>query len=52
MGKDGQRMHTEVCGMIGQWAPAMEHRELYPTFCDHLHGKKSLKENGCVYMYN
>ena len=33
-------LHTEVYGMIGQWGPAVEHRELYPIFCDNLCGKR------------
>ena len=33
-------MHTEVYGMIGQWVPAVQHRELYPVFCDNLCGKR------------
>jgi len=32
--------HTEVYGMTGQRGPAIEHRELYPGICDHLHGRK------------
>ena len=32
--------HTEVHGMIDQWGPAVEHRELCPVFCDNLHGKR------------
>ena len=39
--------HTEVYGMIGQWGPAVEHRELYPIFWE-----KNLKENQGVHMYN
>ena len=31
-------MHTIVCGVDGQWGPAIEHRELYPVFCDNLYG--------------
>ena len=27
-------MHTVVYGMTSQWGPAVEHRELYPIFCD------------------
>ena len=33
-------MHTVVCGMTGQWGPAVWHREPYPIFCDHLCGKR------------
>ena len=41
--------HTGVCGMIGQWGPAVEHRELYPVFCDNLDGKEFEKTmDGCV----
>ena len=29
-------MHTEVHGMINQWGPAAQHRELYPVFYDNL----------------
>ena len=25
-------MHTEVFGIIGQWGPAVEHKELYPIW--------------------
>ena len=34
------QMHTEVYGMNGQQGPAVEHRELYPVFCDDLCGKR------------
>jgi len=34
-------MHTAVYGMIGQWQPAVQHRELHPIFCDNLCGKRS-----------
>lgn len=27
-------MHIEVYGTRGQWGPVMQHRELYPIFCD------------------
>ena len=50
--KTALHVDTEVHGMIGQRGPAAERRELDPVFCDHLCGKKNLKENGCVYMYN
>ena len=33
-------MHTEVCGMIGQWGPAVQHRDLYAVFCDGLYEKR------------
>ena len=50
-GKDGLgvwdwQMHTLVYGLVGQWRPAVEHREIYSIFCDNLHG------NGYVNMYN
>ena len=32
-------MHTQVYGVIGQWGPALWHRELYPVFCDDLYGQ-------------
>ena len=41
-------MHTEVCGMIGRQGPAVEHRELYPIFCDHLCRKESEGEWMCT----
>ena len=44
--------HTELYGMVGQQGPAVQHRELSPIFYDHSHGKKNLKKNGCLYMYN
>ena len=34
------RMHTEEYGMTGQRAPAGQHRDLYPVFCDNLCGKR------------
>ena len=34
-------MHTEVYGTIGQWGPAIQHREFYPIFCDNLYGKRN-----------
>ena len=33
-------IHTEVYRMIGQQGPAVQHRELYPVFCDNLCGKR------------
>ena len=44
-GRDGLgfgdgHIHTEVYGMIGQWEPAVQHKELYPVFCDNLCGKR------------
>ena len=44
--------HTELYRVTSQWGPAVEHRELYPIFCDNLCGEKNLKKNGYVYMYN
>ena len=45
MGRDGLgvwdwHVHMEVYGMIGQWGPAVQHREFYPIFCDNLCGKR------------
>ena len=40
----------EVCAMTGHWGPALQHRELYPMFCDDLYGKTSEKERMCVYV--
>ena len=31
--------HTKVYGMTGQQGPAVQHKELYPIFCDNLFGK-------------
>ena len=44
-GIDGLRiwdwhMLAVVYGMIGQWGPAVYHRELYPIFCNGLCGKR------------
>ena len=39
-GVGGWHMHTEVCGMIGQWGPEKQHREHYPIFYDNLCGKR------------
>jgi len=33
-------MHTAVYGMDGQWVSAVQHRGLYPVFCDGLYGKR------------
>lgn len=33
-------MHTEVHEVTGQWGPAVQYRDLYPIFCDHLYGKR------------
>ena len=33
--------HTEVYGMIGQQGPAVKHRELHPTLCNNLCGKRT-----------
>ena len=35
---------TIIYGVIGQQGPAVQHRELYPIFCDPLYGKKPEKE--------
>ena len=44
-------IHTEVYGMIGQWGPAVEHRELYPIFCVMICvGKESERDWMCVYV--
>ena len=37
-------------GMIGQWGPAIQHREPYPIFCDNYVEKESLRE--CICMYD
>ena len=53
-GRDGLgawdwHMHTEVYGMIGQWGPAIQHKELYPIFHDNLCGKRIWKRiNVCT----
>ena len=47
-----QHVHTEIYGMTGQWEPTVQHREVYPAFCDNLYGKKNLKKNEYLYMYN
>ena len=36
----GWHMHLEVYGMMGQQGPAVQHRELYPVFCDGLCGRE------------
>ena len=47
-----------VYGMTGQWGPAIQHRELYPIFCDNLYGEKIWKSeknallNGEKYDFN
>ena len=33
-------VYTMVHGMDGQWGPAVQHRELYPIFCNNLYGKR------------
>ena len=33
-------MHTELYGITGQRGPAVDHRELYPVFCDDLCGRR------------
>ena len=33
-------MHTELYGTTGPWGHAVEHRELYPVFCDNMCGKR------------
>lgn len=47
-GIDGLRildwhMLAVVYGMIGQWGPAVYHRELHPKACDNLYGKRICK---------
>ena len=42
-------MHTVVYGMDGQWGTSVEHRELYPIFCDNLCGKRIQKRmDACI----
>ena len=36
-------MHAIVYGMDGQQGPAVEHRDLYSTFCDNLYVKRTWK---------
>ena len=33
-------VYTVAYGMVGYHGPAIEHRELYPIFCDNLYGKR------------
>ena len=33
-------VHTVLSGMTGQWGPAVQHQELCPMFCDHLHAER------------
>ena len=45
VGRDGLGVwdwhtRTEAYGMIGQQGSAVYHRELYPVYCDNLHGKR------------
>ena len=44
-------MHTEVYGAIGQEWSSVQHRELYPVFCDNIHWKR-IRKNGYVYMFD
>ena len=37
-------VHTAVYGMIGQWGPAVQHREFYPISCDSLRAKSIWKK--------
>ena len=41
LGVQDWHMHTEVYGMTGQEAPAIQHRELYLIFCDNFCGKRT-----------
>ena len=44
-------MYTEVYRTTGQQGPAVQHRELYPEFCDNLCGKRIQKGmDMCVYI--
>jgi len=43
-------MPTEVYGMTSQQGPAIQHRELYPIFCDNLMGKEYEKERMSIYV--
>ena len=36
----GAVMHTEVYGIIAKRGPAVQHRELYPIFCDNPYGER------------
>ena len=55
-GEDGPgvsdwNMHNEVYGMVGEWGPAVQHRVLYPAFCDNLCGKRIWERmDTCVCM--
>ena len=40
MGIWGWHMYTVVYVMIYQQAPAVQHRDFYPIFCDNLYGKR------------
>ena len=44
-------MHAVLDGPNDTWGPAVQHRELYPVFCDHPGGKDS-KKSRCEYMQN
>ena len=35
-----RHMRTEVCGMIGQGQPVVQHRELYLIYCDTQYGER------------
>ena len=55
-GRDGLwewdwHMYAAVYEITGQQRPAVQHRELYPVFCDNM-WEKILRENGYVYMYD
>ena len=43
LGVQDWRINTAVYGTIGQWAPAVEHREPHPRLCDDLRGKRVRK---------
>ena len=42
-GAQNWHIHTDVYGMIGQWGPAVQHREFHPIFCDNLCGRRIWK---------
>ena len=39
-------VYTMLYAMTGQQGPTVEHRELYPIFCDHLDGERNWRRTG------
>ena len=47
----GIKIHTTIYKIDNQQGPTIQHRKLYPIFCNNPYGKESEKEWIYTYMY-